>query len=86
MMRRMIVAGIEEKYGGIEKPKTITVSQLYKFIKNSNIMGYVDSEETLIRTIKKMVEGKSATAIYFEFITTRGRTLTFKIHLKNLEN
>lgn len=70
----------------IEKAKTITVNQLYKVIKNSNMMGYIDSEEALIRLIKKMVEGKSAIAMYFEFLATNGRTLTFKIYLKNLEN
>ena len=69
-----------------EKVKTVTVNQLYKFIKKSNIMSSIDSEGALIRMIKKMVEGKSATAIHFEFITTHGRTINFKIHLKNLEN
>jgi len=49
-------------------------------------MPYIESEEDLIRMIKKMVEGKPATAMYFEFFTTHGRTFTFKIHLKNLEN
>jgi len=66
--------------------KTVTVKQLYKFIKKSNVMSYIDSEETLIRMIKKMIEGKPAIAMYFEFITTSGKTLTFKIHLRNLEN
>ena len=66
--------------------KTITVSQLYKFIKKSNTMAYIDSEKTLIKVIKKMIEGRPAVAMYFEFITTRGRTLNFKIDLKNLEN
>ena len=70
----------------IEKAKTITVNQLYKFIKTSNIMAYIQSEEALIRMIKKMVEGRSATAIYFQFITTDAKELNFKIHLKNLEN
>jgi len=70
----------------IEKAKTITVNQLYKFIKNSNMMGYIDSEEALIRVIKKMIEGKSAVAMYFQFITTDAKELTFKIYLKNLEN
>ncbi|MCK4784531.1 MAG: hypothetical protein KAV87_12330, partial [Desulfobacteraceae bacterium] len=63
----------------IEKPKTITVSELYKVIKNSNMMGYIDSEKALIRMIKKMVEGKPATAMYFDFFTVDGKTLTFKI-------
>jgi len=66
--------------------KTITVRQLYGFIKNSNLMGYVESEKALIRMIKKMTEGKSATAIYFQFKTTDAKELTFKVHLKNLEN
>jgi len=66
--------------------KTITVSQLYEHIKNSNVMAYIESEEALIRMIKKMTEGKGATAMYFDFFTVDGKTLTFKIHLKNLEN
>jgi len=78
--------GIEEKDGGIEKVKTITVNQLYKVIKKSNMMGYIDSEEALIRMIKKMIEGKPAIAMYFEFLTTKGKRLNFKILLKNLEN
>ena len=69
-----------------EKVKTVTVNQLYKFIKNSNIMGYIESEEALIRMIKKMVEGRSAVAMHFQFITTHGKELNFKILLKNLEN
>jgi len=69
-----------------EKVKTITVSQLYEFIKKSNIMAYIESEAALIRMIKKMVEGRSAVAIYFQFITTDAKELTFKIYLKNLEN
>ena len=70
----------------IEKLKTITVNQLYNFIKKSNMKGYIDSEEALIRMIKKMTEGKSAIAMYFEFLTTDAKKLTFKIDLKNLEN
>jgi len=66
--------------------KTITVNQLYEFIKNSNMKDYIDSEKTLIRVIKKMVEGRSAVAMHFQFITTRGKELNFKILLKNLEN
>jgi len=66
--------------------KTITVSELYKYIKNSNMVDYIDSEEALIRMIRKMVEHRSATAIYFQFITTDAKELNFKIHLKNLEN
>jgi len=66
--------------------KTITVNQLYKFIKNSNMMGYIESEEDLVRMIERMTESKGATAVYFKFITTDAKELTFKIHLKNLEN
>jgi len=66
--------------------KTITVSQLYEHVKNSNMMGYIDSEAALIRMIRKMVEGRSATAVYFDFFTPNGKTLTFKIHVKDLEN
>ena len=66
--------------------KTITVSELYKVIRNSNMMGYIDSEEALIRMIRKMVEHRSAVAVHFEFFTAGGKTLTFKINVKNLEN
>ncbi|MBA7469711.1 hypothetical protein ES707_04984 [subsurface metagenome] len=66
--------------------KTITVSQLYEHVKNSNMVSYIDSERALIRMIKKMTEGKSATAIFFEFFDVHGKSLTFKVHLKNLEN
>ena len=66
--------------------KTITVNQLYEVIKNSNTMAYIDSEQALIRMIKKMIEGRPATAMYFEFITTKGKRSNYKIILKNLEN
>ena len=66
--------------------KTITVSELYKYIKNSNIVDYIDSEAALIRMIRKMVEHRSAVAVHFEFRTADGKTLNFKIHVKNLEN
>ena len=66
--------------------KTVTVKEFYEFVKTTNMMGYIESEEALIRMIRKMVEGKSATAIYFEFFGVDGKSLTFKIHLKNLEN
>ena len=56
----------------IEKLKTITVSQLYEVIKNSGVMAYIDSEKTLIKVIKKMIEGRPAVAMYFEFFTTHG--------------
>ena len=66
--------------------KTITVSQLYEFIKNSNMMGYIESEAALIRLIRKMTEGKSATTVSFHFVTAKAKELTFKIHVKDLEN
>ena len=70
----------------IEKAKTIKVNQLYKFIKNSNMRGYIESEAALIRLIRKMTEGKPAHAVCFHFITTNAKELTFKIHVKDLEN
>ena len=66
--------------------KTITVSQLYEHIKNSNMMGYIESEEGLIRMIRKMVEGRSAVAMHFEFWTVGGKTLKVKVLVKDLEN
>jgi len=66
--------------------KTVTTKQFYEFVKTTNMMGYIDSEAALIRMIKKMTEGKSATAVYFEFLTYDRNKLTFKILLKNLEN
>ena len=70
----------------IEKAKTITVKQLYGFIKDSNMVGYIESEAALIRVIRKMVEGKSATAIYFQFVATKDKEMIFKINVKDLEN
>ncbi len=70
----------------MEKVKTVSISQFYKFAKTTNLMNYIESEEDLIRMIKKTVEGKSATAVYFEFTKFDGTRLTFKILLKNLEN
>ena len=70
----------------IEKAKTITVNQLYKFIKNSNMVGYIESEEALIRVIKKMVEGRPARSVSFHFVTTNAKEFTFKINVKDLEN
>lgn len=66
--------------------KTVTTKQFYDFVKNTNMMGYIDSEAALIRMIKRMTEGKSATAVYFEFLGFDGKKQTFKIDLKNLEN
>ena len=66
--------------------KTITVSQLYEHIKNSNMVGYIESEEALIRMIRKMVEHRSAVAVHFEFITVGGKKLNLKVDVKNLEN
>lgn len=66
--------------------KTGTVSQLYEFIKNSNMMGYIESEAVPIRYIKKMVEGRSATSVSFHFVTADAKDLIFKVRLKDLEN
>lgn len=66
--------------------KTITVSQLYEHVKNSNVMAYIDSEAALIRMIRKMVENRSAVAVHFEFITVAGKKLNFRIQVKDLEN
>lgn len=66
--------------------KTVTTKQFYEFVKTTNMMGYIDSEQSLIRMIKKMTEGKSATAVYFEFLCFDGKKLNFEILLKNLEN
>ena len=66
--------------------KTVTVSQLYEYIKNSNMMGYIESEAALIRMIKKMAEGRSAKSISFHFVTPKSENLVFKIHLKDLDN
>jgi len=70
----------------IEKAKTITVNQLYKFIKNSNMMGYIESEAALIRMIRKMVEGRRAVTVSFHFVTSKAKEFTFKINVKDLEN
>ena len=66
--------------------KTITVSQLYEHVKNSNVMCYIESEAALIRMIRKMVENRSATAVHFEFWTVGGKTLKVKVLVKDLEN
>ena len=66
--------------------KTVTVSQLYKFIKNSNMVGYIESEAALIRMIKQMTEGRPAESISFHFVTTRAKSLVFKVHLRDLDN
>lgn len=66
--------------------KTVTVSQLYEFIKNSNMMGYIESEAALIRMIQKMTEGRPAKSVSFHFVTSDAKELTFKIHVKDLEN
>ena len=70
----------------IEKAKTITVNQLYKFIKNSNLVGYIKSEEALIRMIRKMAEGRPATTVSFHFVAADSKEFTFKIQVKDLEN
>ncbi len=66
--------------------ETITVSQLYKHIKNSNMMGYIDSEAALIRMIKKMTEGKPGSAICFHFVTPKSESLVFRVNLRSLDN
>ncbi len=66
--------------------KTITVKQLYGFIKDSNMKGYIESEAALIRMIRKMVEGRSAKTVSFHFVTTNSKELTFKVNVKDLEN
>ena len=65
--------------------RTVTTKQFYEFVKTTN-MDYIKSEQALIRMIKKMTEGKIATAVYFEFICFDGKKLNFEIILKNLEN
>ena len=66
--------------------KTVTVSQLYELIKNSNMMAYIESEAALIRVIKKMTEGKPGSAICFHFVTPKAKSLVFKVHLRDLDN
>ena len=66
--------------------KTVTVSQLYRFIKNSNMIGYIESEAALIRMIKQMTEGRAATSVSFHFVTTNAKSLVFKVHLRDLDN
>jgi len=75
-----------KKDGGIEKVKTITVKQLYNFIKASNMIGYIESEAALIRMIRKMTEDRPAASVCFHFVTVDAKELTFKIHVKDLEN
>jgi len=70
----------------MEKVKTVSTKQFYEFVKNTNMMGYIDSEQALIRMIKKMTEGKPATSVSFEFLGFDGKKQTFEILLKNLEN
>lgn len=70
----------------IEKAKTITVKQLYGFIKDSNMVGYIESEAALIRMIRKMTEGRSATTVSFYFVAIDAKELVFKINVKDLEN
>ena len=66
--------------------KTVKVKELYNFIRQSNMMGYIESEAALIRMIRKMTEGKSAKSISFHFVTPDSKELTFKVHVKDLEN
>ncbi len=69
-----------------EKIKTVTVNQLYKFIKNSNMMGYIESEAALIRMIKQMTSGRPAKSVSFHFVNIDAKEFVFKIHVKDLEN
>ena len=70
----------------IEKAKTITVKQLYGFVKNSNMVGYIESEAALIRMLRKMTEGRSAKTVSFHFVTSDAKELTLRIQVKDLEN
>ena len=69
-----------------EKVKTVTVNQLYKFIKNSNMRGYIESEAALIRMIKQMTDGRPAKSVSFHFVNIDAEEFVFKIHVKDLEN
>jgi hypothetical protein len=66
--------------------KTVTVKELYSHIKNSNMMGYIESEAALIRVIKGMTKGRPGSSVCFHFVTTNAESLIFKVHLKDLEN
>lgn len=66
--------------------KTVKVKELYNFIRSSNMMGYIESEAALIRMIRKMTEGRSATSVSFHFVTADAKSLIFKVHLRDLEN
>ena len=70
----------------IEKAKTITVNQLYKFIKNSNMIGYIESEAALIRMIRKMTEGRPGSVCCFHFVDIDAKEFVFKVHLRDLDN
>lgn len=69
-----------------EKVKTVSTKELYEFIKKSNLMKYIESEASLIRMIKRMVKGKNAKSMDFQFTGLDGKRITFRIILKNLEN
>ena len=66
--------------------KTVKVKELYELIKNSNMVGYIESEAALIRLIRKMTEGRPGNAICFHFVTPKAKSLVFKVHLKDLDN
>ena len=66
--------------------KTVKVKELYSLIKQSNMMGYIESEAALIRIIRKMTEDRPAASVCFHFVTVDAKELTFKIHVKDLEN
>lgn len=66
--------------------KTVKIKELYNFIRASNMMAYIESEAALIRMIRKMTEGRSATSVSFHFVTPDSKEVTYRIHVKDLEN
>ena len=66
--------------------KTVSVSQLYRHIKNSNMVGYIESEAALIRMIKQMTEGKPGSAVCFHFVDIDAKEFVFRVHLRSLDN
>jgi len=66
--------------------KTVKIKELYNFIRQSNMMAYIESEAALIRMIRKMTEGRSATSVSFHFVTPDSKEVTYRIHVKDLEN
>lgn len=66
--------------------KTVTIKELYSFIKGSNMWAYIESEAALIRMLRKMTEGRSATTVSFFFVTPDSKEFTYTINVKDLEN